>query len=360
MATPIQQPQPGQKPTPQQVAALRQQLAADAAKQGMTVEQYVSKLKENAQHQHEQQQLQQQREQEAAAQQQQQQQQPINPGAPDPRGVAVAKFLRSQELKSRTCILNGQRKDMFKVKRAIRAFQSEAYKSACLKNKLLPRITDRKTADDAFRLLPLSLLALRVSKIDPHEGHDHPKPKKRVKGLWTVKIEQQQDVKDELHYVWLYEGPQWKTKLYAGGALLAIMAVVMFPLWPMKLRLGVWYLSMGMLGLIGLFFAMAIFRLILFVITMFAVPPGLWLYPNLFEDVGFFDSFRPLWGWQEEKKKKKKGKSANGKGKASANKDSPANPSAPITTAQTSTTTSSSAFTNPRDLKPRVEEVEED
>lgn len=73
----------------------------------------------------------------------------------------------------------------------------------------------------------------------------------------------------------------------------------MFPLWPMKMRLGVWYLSMGMLGLIGLFFVMAIFRLILFAITMFAVPPGLWLYPNLFEDVGFFDSFRPVWGWQE-------------------------------------------------------------
>jgi translocation protein SEC62 len=54
-----------------------------------------------------------------------------------------------------------------------------------------------------------------------------------------------------------------------------------------------------MLGLIGLFFAMSIFRLILFAITMFAIPPGLWLYPNLFEDVGFFDSFRPVWGWQE-------------------------------------------------------------
>lgn len=73
----------------------------------------------------------------------------------------------------------------------------------------------------------------------------------------------------------------------------------MFPLWPMTLRIGVWYLSMGMLGLIGLFFAMAIFRAILFAITYFAVPPGLWLYPNLFEDVGFFDSFRPIWGWQE-------------------------------------------------------------
>ena len=44
---------------------------------------------------------------------------------------------------------------------------------------------------------------------------------------------------------------------------------------------------------------MAIVRLIIFMITIFAVPPGLWLYPNLFEDVGFFDSFRPVWAWQE-------------------------------------------------------------
>ena len=85
----------------------------------------------------------------------------------------------------------------------------------------------------------------------------------------------------------------------AAGALVAIMAVVMFPLWPLVMRQGVWYLSVGMMGLLGLFFAMAIFRLILFAITVFVVPPGLWLYPNLFEDVGFFDSFRPVWGWQE-------------------------------------------------------------
>jgi len=28
--------------------------------------------------------------------------------------------------------------------------------------------------------------------------------------------------------------------------------------------------------------------------------------PNLFEDVGFFDSFKPVWGWQENKKQKSK------------------------------------------------------
>jgi translocation protein SEC62 len=312
---------PGQQPTPEQIAAMQRQLAIDAQKNGMTVPEFVAKLKQqaiaNAQAQ--------QQAAQAGAQPQQQgqpqqgQQQPITPGPPKPEALAVAKFLKSQDLKPRTCILNGQRKDMFKgkpsllvwpyqhfnnllVKRAIRALESPAYTKARKKNPLLPEITDRASLENTFKLLPLSLLALRVSKIDPHEGHDHAPgahKTKRVKGLWTVKIEQQQECREDLHFVWLYEGTQIKQKLYAVGALIIVFAVVMFPLWPMKMRLGVWYLSMGMLGLIGLFFAMAIFRLILFAVTMFAVPPGLWLYPNLFEDVGFFDSFRPVWGWQE-------------------------------------------------------------
>jgi translocation protein SEC62 len=47
--------------------------------------------------------------------QQQMQRVAVNPGQPaDPKALAVAKFLRSQALKSRTCILDGERKDMFK------------------------------------------------------------------------------------------------------------------------------------------------------------------------------------------------------------------------------------------------------
>lgn len=128
-------------------------------------------------------------------------------------------------------------------------------------------------------------------------------------------------------------------RLYAVGALAVILAIVFFPVWPYSMRLGVWYLSMGALGLLGLFFAMAIFRLILFVITMFAVPPGLWLYPNLFEDVGFFDSFKPLWGWQEtaddkrrikfEKKAKKDARKARKQGGGEAQQDATAAIAAP-------------------------------
>lgn len=112
--------------TPQEFANWqRQQLTADAAKHGLSVEQYVEKLKAQALQQHQQklaqqqqqQQQQQQSQQQHAVQQEQGQENqhvPINPAAPDPSALALAKWLRGQDLKSRTCILNGQRKDMFK------------------------------------------------------------------------------------------------------------------------------------------------------------------------------------------------------------------------------------------------------
>lgn len=114
--------------TPEQFAQKqREQLAADAEKLGLTPEQYVAQLRARALQQMEAQRQGQgspQPEQEGAESSEAQQQQgqgqqthqvPVQPGAPvDPKALAVANFLRSQNLKPRTCILDGQRKDMFK------------------------------------------------------------------------------------------------------------------------------------------------------------------------------------------------------------------------------------------------------
>jgi translocation protein SEC62 len=108
-----------------------------------------------------------------------------------------------------------------------------------------------------------------------------------------------------------------------------ILGGVMFPLWPPIMRLGVWYLSMLFLGFIVLFFVIAIIRLIFYVITLVVASPGIWIFPNLFADVGFvriivrsflpsFDlmacicppfqveSFIPLWEWDVPKKRSKR------------------------------------------------------
>jgi translocation protein SEC62 len=93
---------------------MQRQLAIDAQKNGMTVPEFVEKLKAQARAQ--QQAAQQQAAQGGPQQAQQQQQQAITPGPPSPAALAVASFLKGQDLKVRTCILNGQRKDMFKGK----------------------------------------------------------------------------------------------------------------------------------------------------------------------------------------------------------------------------------------------------
>jgi translocation protein SEC62 len=240
-----------------------------------------------------------------------------------PEALALAKFLRVQDLKTRTVLFNGQRKDMFKgkpddlnpgttsnifiVKRAIRALLTDKYKKAQTKDALLPKVENEADARTALQVLPLNMLALRVSKKDPHEGHNHAKPKKekRVKGLWDVKIEHQQQFEPMMHYIWIYEGSQWKTKVWAALAVIAAFIVVLFPLWPLFMRQGVWYLSVGAMGLLIAFFGLGIVRLILFCLTVFTIPPGLWIFPNLFEDVGFFDSFKPLYEWGDSKKQKK-------------------------------------------------------
>ncbi|EPE03312.1 translocation protein sec62 [Ophiostoma piceae UAMH 11346] len=423
--------QPGQgppvRPSPEQIQAIQRQIAIDAQKAGMSVPDFVNHLRQQAAMQmrmqqeaamraqqqggaggqqgppgqegsggqqsngeqnqnHSQpppptpeqiQQFQQQQQRMAQQQQaQQQQQQPITPGPPNPTAIAMANFLRSQDLKLRTVIFNGERKDMFRVKRALRAIQSPAYEKARKKHPDLPEVTDRASLENAFKLLPLSMLALRVRKVeDEHEGHNHgpqgaaaeaekkKKKRNRIKGQWNVAIERQQDAGDDMYYIWLYEGSQTMRKVYAGLVVLGIFIGVLYPLWPLKMRLGVYYLSYGFLGLLCLFFAMAIFRLILFVITYYALSPGLWLYPNLWEDVSFMDSFRPVWAWHDlNPKKKRKSKKAVA-GNAAAQSQF-ANSTGQPTPASATTSAVNAKMQVPvptqRAKTPQIEEVEDD
>jgi translocation protein SEC62 len=127
------------------------------------------------------------------------------------------------------------------------------------------------------------------------------------------------------YFAWFYEGSQLSTYVGATAMVGVMLAGVMFPLWPPIMRLGVYYLSLAVLGLVGLFVVLAVVRLIFYVITIVAASPGIWIFPNLFADVGFVrvpsfvirplpwltalaqvDSFIPTWEWDLPKKKGKK------------------------------------------------------
>lgn len=79
------------------------------------------------------------------------------------------------------------------------------------------------------------------------------------------------------------------------------ITLVLYPVWPYTMRVAVYYLSYGVLGLLGTFFAMAVLRLLLYLITLPILKSkgGFWLFPNLFEDCGFIESFKPLYGFGE-------------------------------------------------------------
>ncbi|KAF9458966.1 translocation protein Sec62-domain-containing protein [Collybia nuda] len=208
----------------------------------------------------------------------------------------VAQFLRggSAGIKVRVGALNGKRLDYFKGKSATKALLSPAYK----KQKGLPPVTNEAEAQALLQGVNAFAFFLRVQRGGP-SGSSSSSPK-------NLQIIQEQMFGPDEYYAWFYEGSQWTT--YAGGILMVaiMLAGVMFPLWPPIMRLGVWYLSIGMLGLIGLFFVIAILRLIFYVITIVVASPGIWIFPKLFADVGFVESFIPLWEWDLPKKKSKK------------------------------------------------------
>lgn len=114
MAIPIPLGPNGERPTPEQIQQIQQQLQAEAEKHGITVQELVMRIRQQAMAQQQAQMQAQMQAQQRAHQQQQQQ--PIQPGPPKPEAIAVANWLKSQELKPRTVVHDEKRKDMFRGK----------------------------------------------------------------------------------------------------------------------------------------------------------------------------------------------------------------------------------------------------
>ena len=153
----------------------------------------------------------------------------------------------------------------------------------------MPKITDDTEAKALLHSLILCAFYLRVERggalAPPSTGgqaSSTPSPQIRI-----LQITQQQLFQPDEYYVWLYEGSQLTTILGGIGLVAIVLAGVMFPLWPSSMRVGVWYISVAVLGLIGLFFGLAIFRLIFYIVTIVVAKPGIWIFPKLFDDVGF-------------------------------------------------------------------------
>ncbi|CAL7947047.1 unnamed protein product [Xylocopa violacea] len=125
-------------------------------------------------------------------------------------------------------------------------------------------------------------------------------------------------------YVWIYEPIPIYYWFFGTLVVLGAIGVCLFPLWPLTIRQGVYYISVAAAGFLLFILALAIIRLIVFCLLW--VPTlgrcHLWLLPNLTADVGFFASFWPLYQYdyygstsendkKVSKKKKKKEKDSD-------------------------------------------------
>ncbi|XP_018409260.1 PREDICTED: translocation protein SEC62 [Nanorana parkeri] len=119
-------------------------------------------------------------------------------------------------------------------------------------------------------------------------------------------------------YVWIYDPVHFKT--FAMGLILviAVIAATLFPLWPAEMRVGVYYLSVGAGCFVASILLLAVARCILFLIIWLLTGGRhhFWFLPNLTADVGFIDSFRPLYtheykGPKSDQKKEEKADSQN-------------------------------------------------
>ncbi|WFD03160.1 Translocation protein S62 [Malassezia obtusa] len=231
-----------------------------------------------------------------------------------PEARRVVDFLRTKSgMKVRPGVLNGQRADYFKGSSAIKAVLSPEY--AKLKN--VPKVTSEEEAEKMLHnLLPFAFF-LRVERGDKPSKKDERRP---------LQVNQMQMFEKDMYYAWFYEGQQLMMKLAGLGMVAVMLAAVMFPLWPRFMRVGVWYLSLGVLGLFGLLMVIAVLRLIFWLISIVVLPPGIWVFPNLFADVGVIESFIPLWAWDvppPKAKKAKKGKKTKRSAGAPAPGDAP-------------------------------------
>ncbi|KAF7680933.1 Translocation protein sec62 [Astathelohania contejeani] len=107
-------------------------------------------------------------------------------------------------------------------------------------------------------------------------------------------------------FIWVKTPTYYINILISIGFILLAFALAMFQLWPSTLKRSGSYLFYPVMAFVVFIMILAVLRLIIFGITFFTHYPGIWLFPNLFADAGFVESFIPLWEYHGVDSKPKK------------------------------------------------------
>lgn len=227
-----------------------------------------------------------------------------------PIALNLARFLKGHAaLKERQALLENKADvDMFRFKRLVRLLMSDEYKAQQANPANgLPPVTSNEDLSSLFVLMIQNQLIIPVTKLHYAEIKAQ-RGWKPNRDKPTLSRSDKATMEENQYYAWLYSKPNPLILLYSILAIAAVFALILFPLWPQFMKVGVWYLLMLLLGLLGLLFATGIVRFIIYLGSLVVCPQPFWLFPNLFADCGFFDSFKPLYEWEQPKSLKKRGK----------------------------------------------------
>uniref|UniRef100_A0A5S6QDS7 Translocation protein SEC62 n=1 Tax=Trichuris muris TaxID=70415 RepID=A0A5S6QDS7_TRIMR len=136
-----------------------------------------------------------------------------------------------------------------------------------------------------------------VTRIEPAKKSTETPDKKKQKKVKLDIHNEQIFIDGNDVYAWKYNPTAPKTFLVGLLMVVGSIVVCLFPLWPAQFRIGVYYASILAMCFVGFLIALVCIRTILFC-TFWLATFGrhhFWLLPNLTEDCGFFDSFKPLY-----------------------------------------------------------------
>ena len=197
---------------------------------------------------------------------------------------AIAKYLRNKLPEKETMFLGLKRVNYFISSKAIDQLMESSWAKG--DNALF------KTREDARIYMDNLLIKKfyhRAKKIIQMHGE-----KKKVR---LDMHDEQVFVDGNQPYVWLYEPTSIKAWLLSLGVIACVIAICLFPLWPPIIRTWVYYLCVAGLIFLSSVLGLAVLRHIIFIILRILTFDRLhfWILPNLTEDVGFFESFWPLY-----------------------------------------------------------------
>ncbi|CAN7937518.1 unnamed protein product [Ixodes hexagonus] len=192
--------------------------------------------------------------------------------------------------------------------------------------KIIVTKTKKKKDEDGEGGTPRATKGDKKAKVSGDEGvKDSDDKKVRHTAVQPRLSERKKRLKLDMHleqffvdanepFVWIYDPVPLKAWIVGTLLVVGAVAVCLFPLWPRTVRDYVYYLSIATAFLLGIIISLAFLRHILFVI-IWACTLGrhhFWLLPNLTEDVGFLDSFWPIYQYEYRGPASPEGKKAKG------------------------------------------------